>query len=56
MNCLSDDQKLSDDPDAQTKSVLNYIKRESEYKNQSLAHTSNLQNNIFNEIIKQFWV
>ena len=50
---LSDDQKLSDDPDAQTKSVLNYIKRESEYKNQSLAHTSNLQNNIFNEIINR---
>ncbi len=50
---LSDDQKLSDDPDAQTNSVLNYIKRESEYKNQSLAHTSNLQNNIFNEIINR---
>ena len=50
---LTDDQKLSNNPDDQTKSVLDYIEKESRYKNKNLAHTFNLQNNIFNEIIER---
>ena len=50
---LSDDQKLSNSPDGQTKSVLDYIERERNYKNQRLSHTINLQNNIFNEIVNR---
>jgi len=50
---LTDTQKLSNNPDDQTKSVLDYIEKETRYKNQNLAHTLPLQNDIFNEIIER---
>ena len=48
---LTDEQKLSRDPDDQTKDVLSYIKEEKEYIGSGLAHTNNFQEKIYNEIV-----
>ena len=48
---LTDEQKLSRDPDDQTKDVLSYIEEEKEYIGSGLAHTNNLQEKIYNEIV-----
>jgi len=40
---LSDEQKNSENPDAQTQDVLDYIKAENDYLDTTMSHTKNLQ-------------
>lgn len=48
---LTDEQKNADVPDEQTKAVLDYLEAENEYTDKKLAHTKNLQDKIYQEII-----
>jgi len=48
---LTDEQKLKKPYDSQTKNVLSYIEQENNYTDQSLLHTEELQNQIFDEIV-----
>lgn len=48
---LSDDQKNTDTPDAQTQNVLDYINQENDYTTKALAHTETLQGQLFDEIV-----
>ena len=47
---LTDDQKSKEEPDLQTKKVIDYIDLENEYTNETLAHTKPLQEKLFKEI------
>ncbi len=47
---LTDDQKSKEEPDLQTKKVIDYIDLENEYTNENLAHTKPLQEKLFKEI------
>lgn len=48
---LSDEQKNAETPDAQTKEVLDYLIAENEYLEGMMAHTSILQDKLYEEII-----
>lgn len=48
---LSDDQKKAENPDEQTKDVLNYLEAENKYLEQVMAHTDSLQDTLYNEIV-----
>lgn len=48
---LSDEQKEDENPDAQTQEVVNYLKAENSYLEQSLAHTKVFQEKLFDEIV-----
>jgi len=48
---LSDDQKNADSSDAQTTEVLNYLKAENVYSDEMLAHTKDLQEELYDEIV-----
>ena len=50
---LTDEQKKSKNPDAQTAEVVSYIDLENNYTQRSLTHTSGLQENLFEEIIER---
>lgn len=47
---LSDEQKESKTPDAQTQDVLDYLNEENAYKKEIMAHTEPLQEKLFEEI------
>ena len=51
---LSDEQKEAQNPDDQTKEVLNYLRSENDYLKASLSHTEALQEELFNEITARF--
>ncbi len=48
---LTDEQKTSENPDEQTNRVLAYLKGENDYKDTMLAHTKELQDKLYHEII-----
>jgi oligopeptidase B len=48
---LTDDQKNAEDPDEQTQKVISYLEAENEYLNKMMAHTEELQENLYQEII-----
>lgn len=48
---LSDEQKNAKLQDAQTKKVIDYLQEENTYKDQMLSHTTEAQENLFNEIV-----
>ena len=48
---LSDDQKNADSSDAQTTEVLDYLKAENLYADEMLAHTKDLQDELYEEIV-----
>lgn len=48
---LSDEQKQSDTPDDQTKQVLDYLEAENAYTENCMAHTKNLQDTLYEEIL-----
>lgn len=48
---LSDEQKTADSADAQTQEVLDYLIAENDYSDSVLAHTKDLQEELYNEII-----
>lgn len=47
---LSDEQKTAAVPDAQTQDVLDYLNAENAYRETQMAHTTALQNELFNEM------
>ena len=48
---LSDEQKKAETPDAQTQDVLDYLTEENAYIDGALAHTKDLQDQLFDEIV-----
>jgi len=48
---LTDEQKMSKDPDQQTTKVLDYLKAENQYKEEVLGHTRELQEKLYQEIV-----
>ena len=48
---LSDDQKNAENPDQQTKDVLDYLHTENDYTKGKLKHTEAFQEKLFNEIV-----
>lgn len=48
---LSDEQKKAENPDEQTKKVVDYLEAENEYTKKVLGHTSEFQNELFDEIV-----
>lgn len=50
---LTDEQKNSDIPDAQTQDVLDYLKAENDYMQTVMNHTTKLQDTLYNEIISR---
>ena len=50
---LTDEQKKSKNPDAQTIEVTNYIDQENNYTQKSLSHTKGFQESLFDEIIER---
>ncbi len=48
---LSDEQKKSENPDSQTKDVLDYLNAENIYRDSVMKHTEGLQTKLFNEIV-----
>ncbi len=48
---LSDVQKNAKTPDAQTQDVLDYLNAENAYLNKAMAHTTNLREKLYNEIV-----
>jgi len=48
---LSDEQKNAEAPDAQTQDVLDYLNTENEYLDGMMAHTKDLQEKLYEEII-----
>ena len=48
---LSDEQKIAEDPDEQTRKVLDYLKAENAYLKKSMQHTEALQKQLFEEIV-----
>lgn len=48
---LTDDQKTNDTPDLQTRSVVKYLNEENAYCKAKMAHTDDLQETIYKEII-----
>ncbi|GAA4969866.1 S9 family peptidase [Algibacter aquimarinus] len=50
---LSDEQKNAETPDSQTQDVLDYLNEENDYLNKTMAHTSELQENLYTEIVNR---
>ena len=50
---LSDLQKESDDQDAQTKDVLDYLNSENDYLKKEMADTESFQDNLFDEFVSR---
>ncbi len=48
---LSDEQKTAEQPDAQTQEVLDYLNNENEYTDTVMAHTEDLQDKLYEEIV-----
>lgn len=48
---LSDEQKNAENPDAQTLEVLDYLNAENSYTEGKMAHTNDLQQKLYDEII-----
>ncbi|MBE9510148.1 MAG: S9 family peptidase [Bacteroidetes bacterium] len=48
---LTDEQKNAEEPDDQTKKVLDYLKAENAYKNAVMKHTEDFQQELYNEIV-----
>ena len=48
---LTDEQKSAKKYDDQTRDVVNYIDKETEYLNKSLEHTKPLQKTLYNEMV-----
>ena len=48
---LTDEQKNSENPDDQTQKVVTYLEAENEYQTRQMAHTENLQETLYNEIV-----
>ncbi|SDK84950.1 oligopeptidase B [Salinimicrobium catena] len=48
---LSDEQKMAEDPDAQTQKVLEYLKAENAYTKTVMKDTDSLQKELFEEIV-----
>ncbi len=48
---LSDEQKNAENPDEQTKNVLDYLNAENAYKDKMLEHTVPFQESLFDEIV-----
>lgn len=48
---LSDDQKNAEIKDEQTRKVFSYLNAENEYLEESLKHTRNLQEELYNEMV-----
>jgi oligopeptidase B len=48
---LSDEQKEAENPDKQTKDVLEYLDQENDFLKASMKHTEELQENLYTEII-----
>jgi len=47
---LTDEQKEAENPDEQTKAVVDYLNAENEYLKEVMKHTESLQDSLFNEI------
>jgi len=47
---LSDEQKLADTPDAHTQKVLDYLHAENAYREEMMSHTTELQEQLYEEI------
>lgn len=47
---LSDAQKNAKEPDEQTRKVIDYLEAENDYRSASLAHTENLQKELYEEM------
>jgi len=47
---LSDEQKSAQNPDAQTKKVLDYLNAENSYLDNMLGHTQKFQDDLFEEL------
>lgn len=48
---LSDEQKNAKNPDAHTQEVLDYLHAENSYREATMAHTVNFQEDLFDEIV-----
>ncbi len=48
---LSDDQKLAENSDQQTKEVVDYLNAENDYLDKMLGHTKTFQEDLYNEIV-----
>ncbi|MDH5476162.1 MAG: S9 family peptidase, partial [Cyclobacteriaceae bacterium] len=48
---LSDEQKLSENPDEQTKEVFDYLNTENQYTKAKMLHTKGFQEKLYNEIV-----
>jgi len=48
---LADEQKIAENPDAQTKQVVAYLEAENDYTNAVMAHTRELQDKLYDEIV-----
>lgn len=48
---LTDRQKKSENPDAQTKKVLDYLRSENEYTDKVMSHTEKLQEKLYEEMV-----
>jgi len=48
---LTDEQKNAEDPDEQTQNVVSYLEQENEYLENMLAHTEELQETLYQEIV-----
>lgn len=47
---LSDEQKMAEEPDAQTQKVVDYLGAENEYREKMMSHTDAFQEELFEEI------
>lgn len=48
---LTDAQKNAEEPDEQTRKVIEYLEAENEYLNTVIAHTQDLQDSLYNEMV-----
>ncbi len=48
---LTDEQKIAEEKDEQTMDVLNYLDEENAYKQKVMAHTEDLQEKLYDEIV-----
>ncbi len=47
---LSDEQKMAEKPDQQTKNVVNYLEAENDYKEEKVAHLKDFRTELFEEL------
>ena len=48
---LTDEQKTADEPDEQTNDVVNYLNSENDYTEKVMAHTTDVQEELYEEIV-----